>query len=115
MHIKYMLWFESCLLSHTVQSPHSIFPRTGKRPRSRRLGCPAPISGQQFAAFRYFGRGFRAPVSARYFPISVSGEGRLVRLLAETNSTRDRVKLIRPIAGFIVHAPHRQAVVAVSP
>src|ERR1700751_1035386 len=83
-------------LSHTVQSPHSIFPRTGKRPRSRRLGSPAPVSGQQFAAFRYFGRGFRAPVSARYFPISVFGEGRLVRLLAETSSMRDRVKFIAP-------------------
>ena len=72
-------------------------PERGKRPRSRRLGCPAPVSGQQFAAFRYFGRGFRAPVSARYFPISVSGEGRLVRVLAETSSTRDRVKLLRPV------------------
>src|ERR1700740_3070096 len=78
-------------------SPHSIFARTGKRPHSRRLGCPAPVSGQKFLAFRYFGRGFRAPVSARYFPISVSGEGRLVRLLAETSSMRDRVKLLRPV------------------
>src|ERR1700758_2361458 len=74
------------LISHTVQSPHTIFARTGKRPRSRRLGSPAPVSGQPFAAFRYFGRGFRAPVSARYFPISVSGERRLVRLLPETGS-----------------------------
>src|ERR1700752_1184927 len=90
-----MLWFESWLPSHTVQSPHSIFARTGKRPRFRRLGCPAPVSGQQFVAFRYFGRGFRAPVSARYFPISVSGEGRLVRLLAETGSMRDCVKLLK--------------------
>jgi hypothetical protein len=78
-HIKCMLWFESCLLG-------CLFPRTGKRPHSRRLGWPAPVTGQQLLAILSFGRGFRAPVSARFFPISVSGEGRLVRLLPETSS-----------------------------
>jgi hypothetical protein len=81
------LWiqeFESSVGSHAVWSPDCIFPRTGKRPCSRRLGCPARVSRQQFQAFRYFGRGFRAPVSARFFPISVFREGRLVRLLPET-------------------------------
>src|SRR5206468_9924802 len=34
--------------------------------------------------FQSYGRGFRAPVSARYFPISVFGERRLVRPLLET-------------------------------
>jgi hypothetical protein len=81
-----MLWFESWLPSHVVRSPDSIFPRMGKRPHSGRLGWPAPVSGQQLPAILSFGRGFRAPVSARYFLISVSREGRLVRLFPETGS-----------------------------
>ena len=52
----------------------------------RWLGWPAPVSRQQLRAFLSFGRGFRTPVSARFFPISVSGERRLVRELAETSS-----------------------------
>jgi hypothetical protein len=58
----------------------------GKRPHSGRLGWPALVSGQQLPAILSFGREFRAPVSARFFPISVSGEGRRVRLLPETGS-----------------------------
>jgi hypothetical protein len=86
MHIKCTLWFESWLLSQTVRSRGCIFPMAGKSstfPRVRLAGAglwPA-ISG-----FPSFGRGFRAPVSARFFPISVSGAGRLVRLLRETGS-----------------------------
>jgi hypothetical protein len=75
-----------CVISQAVRSPDCVFPRTGKRPPSRRLGWPAPVSGQQFLAFRSFWCGFRAPVSACFIPISVSGEGRLVRLLPETGS-----------------------------
>src|SRR5262245_51970291 len=57
-----------------------------KRPHSGRLAWPAPVSGQQLQAFLSLGRGFWTPVSARFFPISVSGERRLVRELAETSS-----------------------------
>jgi hypothetical protein len=78
------------VISQAVRSPDCIFPRKGKRPHCRRLGWPGPVSGQQLPAILSFGRGFRAPVSARYFPISVPGERRLVRLLAETSSARDR-------------------------
>src|ERR1700730_12883552 len=50
------------------------------------LGWLPPVSGRQFLAFPSFGRGFRAPVSARHFPISISAERRRVRLLTETGS-----------------------------
>jgi hypothetical protein len=56
------------------------------RRHSRRLGWGAPVSGRQFPAFRSFGGGFRAPVSAGGFPISVSAVQRPVRLLTETGS-----------------------------
>src|SRR4029077_20641664 len=39
---------------------------------SRGLGWGAPVSGRQFLAFRLLRGGFRAPVSAGDFPISVS-------------------------------------------
>jgi hypothetical protein len=46
----------------------------------------APVSGRQFLAFRLLRGGFRAPVSAGGFPISVSAVQRPVRLLTETGS-----------------------------
>jgi hypothetical protein len=61
-----------------VPSPGSYFPVGENCRHSRGLGWRAPVSGRQFLAF--------PPVSARFFPISVSGEGRLVRLLPETGS-----------------------------
>jgi hypothetical protein len=67
-----------------------VFPRTGKRPHSRGLGRPAPVSGRQLLAILSYGHGFRAPVSARFIPISVSGEGRLVRRLPESGSRNAR-------------------------
>jgi hypothetical protein len=98
-------WFPSILRVLTIIQPETVvrWHRAGFRRywhwKSRRRGLRwwVPVSGQKFLAFWSFRRGFRAPVSARYFPISVFGEGRLVRLLAETSSTRDRVKLLRPV------------------
>src|SRR5262249_4630054 len=77
--------FESSRPSQAVQSRRYIFPIAENRRGSRGLGWQAAVSAQKFLAFRASGRGFRAPVSARFFPIPVSGEG-------ETGSTvaRDR-------------------------
>jgi hypothetical protein len=58
----------------------------GNHRHFRGLGPLAAVSCREFFALRPFRRGFRAPVSARFFPISVSGEGRRVRLLPETGS-----------------------------
>src|ERR1700730_13580853 len=83
------LWiqeFESSLGSQAVGSPGFYFPVCENPRHFRGLGWRAPVSGGQFSAFPSFGRGFRAPVSARHFPISVSAERGLVRLLTETGS-----------------------------
>jgi hypothetical protein len=76
-----------------IQVPHPdssvsgvYFPHGQKSSTFLRVRLRASVSGRQFLGFPSFGRGFRAPVSARFFPISVSGEGRLVRLLPETGS-----------------------------
>jgi hypothetical protein len=50
------------------------------------FGSPRPISSPSLS----YGRGFRALVSARFIPISVSGEGRLVRRLPESGSRNAR-------------------------
>jgi hypothetical protein len=83
------------LISQAVRSQECIFPRIRKRPHSRGLSWGAPVSGQKFLAFRSFGRGFWALVSARFFPISVFGEGRLVRLFPETGSRNARKRARR--------------------
>ena len=83
------------LISQAVQSPGCIFPRTGERAHSRGLSWWAPVSGQQLPAFLSSGHGFRAPVCARLFPISVSGEGRLVRLLPEVSSRNSPRVIVR--------------------
>src|ERR1700731_1763303 len=48
------------------------FPLGENRRHSRGLGWGAPVSGRRFPVFRSVRGGFRAPVSAGGFPISVS-------------------------------------------
>jgi hypothetical protein len=67
-----------CLLSHAVWSPGCYFPVGENRRHSRRLGWGAPVSGRQVLAFRLLRGGFRAPVSAGDFSISVSAGRRPV-------------------------------------
>jgi hypothetical protein len=56
------------------------FSRGRKSPAFPRVGLAGAVSGRQLPAFLSVGRGFRAPVSARFFPISVSGEGRRAQI-----------------------------------
>ena len=72
MHIKSM-WDNFQILSPQPSGPVSgvFFPGWRESRHFRGLGRCASVSGLQFLAFRSFGGGFRAPVSARYFPISV--------------------------------------------
>ena len=129
------LWiqeFESSLGSQAVRSPWYYFPVCENPRHSGELGWRAPVSGRQFLAFSSFGQGFRAPVSARHFPISISAERRLVRLLTETGSrngfrqrrpestasissfaqellkllaTRSRIKLLHPLNQWHAESP----------
>jgi hypothetical protein len=55
------------------------FPLGENRRHSRGLGWGAPVSGRRFPVFRSVRGGFRAPVSAGGFPISVSAVQRPVR------------------------------------
>jgi hypothetical protein len=57
------------------------FPQNGKAPTFRQVRLAGTGLWSQLPAILSFGPGFRAPVSARYFPISVSQVRRLVRLL----------------------------------
>jgi hypothetical protein len=50
------------------------------------LGWGEPVSGRQLPVFRSVRGGFRTPVSARHFSISISAGRRAVRLLTETGS-----------------------------
>src|SRR5580704_16351155 len=75
-----------CLVSQAVGSPGCYFPVCENPRHSRGLRRRAPVSGRQFAAFRPSRGGFRAPVSGRHFPISISVGQRPVRLQTETGS-----------------------------
>ena len=62
------------------------FPQNWKASTFQRVRLAGTGLWSTTSGISVFGRGFRAPVSARFFPISVSGERRLVRELAETSS-----------------------------
>jgi hypothetical protein len=77
-------------LARQPRSPVSgvLFPGGWNPRHSRGLGWRAPVSDRQFLVFRSLRGGFRAPVSARHFPISIPACRRLVRLLTEAGSRR---------------------------
>jgi hypothetical protein len=83
------LWiqeFESSLGSQAVESPGCYFPVCENPRHSRGLGWRAPVSDRRLLACWSVRGGFRAAVSARDFPISISAGRRPVRLLTETGS-----------------------------
>ena len=61
-----------CLLSQGVGSPRFYFPGCENPRHSRGLGWRASVSDWRFLEFRSLRGGFRAPVSGRHFPISIS-------------------------------------------
>ena len=71
--------FESSRPSQALGSPGYYFPVGGNPRHSRGLSWRAPVSDRQFLVFRSVRGGFRAPVSAGGFPISVSAVQRPVR------------------------------------
>jgi hypothetical protein len=82
--LRYISKFESSLGSQAVGSLAYYFS-VGENPRhSRDLGWRTPVSDRRFMAFRSLRGGFRAPVSERHFPISISACRRPVRYLTET-------------------------------
>src|SRR5437660_8971581 len=63
------------------------------------------LSGRQFLVFRPLRGGFRAPVSARHFPISISAGRRPVRLPTETGSQSALGGLVGADASAIAAEP----------
>ncbi len=78
--------FESYHPSQAVRSLRCDFRVRENRRHSGGLGWRARVSVPQFSDFRSRTGGFRAPVSARHFPISVSACRRPVRYVTETGS-----------------------------
>jgi hypothetical protein len=78
--------FEAFVCNQAVGSPGYYFAVCENPRHSRGLGWRAPVSDRRLLAFWSVRGGFRAPVSARDFPISISAGRRPVRLLTETGS-----------------------------
>ena len=76
----------SLLSCQGVGSPRFYFPGCENPRHSRGLGWRASVSDRRFLEFRSLRGGFRAPVSGRHFPISISVGQRPVRLQTETGS-----------------------------
>jgi hypothetical protein len=83
-----------------VESQACNFPVAENHRDFRGLGWCASVSGRQSLAFRPYRDGFRVPVSARYFPISVSAWRRQVRSLSETGSQGTRYQ--RPVRSYTI-------------
>jgi hypothetical protein len=75
---------ESSLGSQAVGSLAYYFSVRENPRHSRGLGWRTPVSDRRFMTFRSSRGGFRAPISERHFPISISACRRPVRYLTET-------------------------------